>query len=731
MPEVSILVSARDSFSPSIKNMTNNIRGFSKEAEEAAQEIQNLEKKQESLCDQQAKLRVNLDELKSSLSAARKEFKLTGDEASRLNYEKAFKDIEKGTVAIRENTRAQRENDKAQRELMGTQSKGSNRAGFEKNLFSALASAGFTKMAGDMLAQGANQYVSSAFGSDVGSVFGSTLSGAATGAAMGMPLGPAGAAAGGVIGGAIGLASGGMNVAQKQDEAFKNAVQDVYNRLTQENVEMVQSGIGIAAEREIDQNAFSKMLGGDAMAKQFLGWVKDAAAETPMGYDDLTQMSRRLKTFGYDTEEIKDMLFTIGDTGAGTGSDTYGMQMMINGLGRIKQSGKTNLEYMNPMIERGVPVWDYLQKGLATDLGKELSIQEVQKMSSQNEINADDAVGYIMTGMKEDFGGLMEQQAKTFTGLTSTLEDMRSNIEAAAGEGFATMRKPAMEEQVEHYDMMGNKYEEAAGISGQLEAVQQNRRERIFRDRMTALFEGTDESGYAEALKTVRQAEMDLDEAENFDVQDTINQREDALATALANLQKIVDEAEAQAEAEYKGGSMEKSIENTNAELLDSLRGFLKEDDVWKMWGYNMGIEMGKGMMSVQPENTMVPTTATAQMRSAHSDAWNMDYLPLDNNKTPAPASPPRSAHGGVWDMDYPSPKAFGQSFVPYDNFPALLHQGERVLTASEARAADRGSIPPITITGNSFSVREEADIDKIAVALAQQLAKAMVTYAP
>lgn len=32
---------------------------------------------------------------------------------------------------------------------------------------------------------------------------------------------------------------------------------------------------------------------------------------------------------------------------------------------------------------------------------------------------------------------------------------------------------------------------------------------------------------------------------------------------------------------------------------------------------------------------------------------------------------------------------AFGMAYVPYDNFPALLHQGERVLTASQARTAD------------------------------------------
>lgn len=709
MPEVSIVVSARDSFSPSIKNMTNNMRGFSKEAEEAAKEIQNLEKKQESLCDQQAKLRVHMDELKSSLSAARKEFKLTGDETSRLNLESVYKEIAKVSDASNSCNREIRDTGRALHELDGIQSKSGNRAGTDKSILSSLAASGFTKMAGDVMAQGANFYVGSAFGSDAGSMFGSALSGAASGAAMGMTVGAP--VVGGLVGGAVGLVSGGLNVAQRQDDAFKSAVQDVYSRLTQENVAMVESGVNIAAIREIDRNAFSKMLGGDEMATQFLDWVKDAAAETPMGYDDLTQMSRRLKTFGYDTEEVKDMLLTIGDTGAGTGSDTYGMQMMINGLGRIKQSGKTNLEYMNPMIERGVPVWDYLQKGLAADLGKELSIQEVQKMSSQNEINADDAVGYIMTGMKEDFGGLMEQQSKTFTGLTSTLEDMRSNIEAAAGEGFTTMRKPAMEDQVEHYDMMGNKYEEAAGISGKLEAVQQNRQERIFRDRMTALFEGTDKSGYVEAQESVRLAEIALNRSLNYGAdQHTINVREDELAAALAETQRLIDAAEAQAESTYKGTDMEKSIENSNAELLDSLRSFLKEDDAWRTWGYNIGIEMGYGMMSVRPENAMTPKEPAS------------NYLTGD-----APAITTGSSYAA---SGY-APKAFGQSFVPYDNFPALLHQGERVLTASEARAADGGGTSPVTVTGNNFTVREEADIDKIALALAQQLMKARVSYAP
>ncbi len=70
--------------------------------------------------------------------------------------------------------------------------------------------------------------------------------------------------------------------------------------------------------------------------------------------------------------------------------------------------------------------------------------------------------------------------------------------------------------------------------------------------------------------------------------------------------------------------------------------------------------------------------------------------------------------------------EAYGLSYVPYDNFPARLHEGERVLTASEARTYGSGT-PTIAITGNSFSIREEADIDKVAKAIAHQLTKAYV----
>lgn len=67
---------------------------------------------------------------------------------------------------------------------------------------------------------------------------------------------------------------------------------------------------------------------------------------------------------------------------------------------------------------------------------------------------------------------------------------------------------------------------------------------------------------------------------------------------------------------------------------------------------------------------------------------------------------------------------AFGRARVPYDNFPALLHEGERVLTASESRSYGQGGGAPV-ITGNNFTIREEADVSKVASEIVRQMERA------
>jgi uncharacterized protein (DUF736 family) len=70
-----------------------------------------------------------------------------------------------------------------------------------------------------------------------------------------------------------------------------------------------------------------------------------------------------------------------------------------------------------------------------------------------------------------------------------------------------------------------------------------------------------------------------------------------------------------------------------------------------------------------------------------------------------------------------------GLDRVPYSGYKANLHKDEAVLTrgeASEWRAQQNGgSGGQILITGNTFNVRQESDIDAIAKALARQMANA------
>ena len=68
-------------------------------------------------------------------------------------------------------------------------------------------------------------------------------------------------------------------------------------------------------------------------------------------------------------------------------------------------------------------------------------------------------------------------------------------------------------------------------------------------------------------------------------------------------------------------------------------------------------------------------------------------------------------------------PHATGLKRVPYDGYPALLHEGEQVLTRVEAdqRKNNSGGIH-IAKLADSVVIREEADIDKVISGLYSKL---------
>ena len=75
---------------------------------------------------------------------------------------------------------------------------------------------------------------------------------------------------------------------------------------------------------------------------------------------------------------------------------------------------------------------------------------------------------------------------------------------------------------------------------------------------------------------------------------------------------------------------------------------------------------------------------------------------------------------------------AYGLNRVPYDGFPAVLHEGERVLTANEARAAGSGGGSGVTIQIGEVTVygADEAAAYQVAQIIASEVASAATNYA-
>jgi tape measure domain-containing protein len=649
----SIVISAKDNYSSAIKKMQATQTSFRKD-------LKSLQKELDTLNKNKLTLNMDLSKAKRELKDAEKAFGAVGDEAARLRLEAAQADYDN----IRQNldlvSRTAKQTARDMDNLTGVVSKSENRMGGAGGTLATLAKAGLFSMAGNAAADLGGVLASSAFGGPTGDAITSVLGGAASGAAMGSVAGPAGTAIGAAVGALTGAVQAFTAQYSSKDDAFKSVVQDTYNEIKQAQAESLSSGSEIAASRETAQISFTTLFGDADVAQDFLSDVTDFANVTPFLFDDLTAMSKVLKTYGYTVEELLPTMQKIGDAGAALGMGQEDMAAIATYLGRMKTTGKATLEYLTPLLERGIPVWDYLAQasGIAKD--------EVQEMVTRGLVPGAKAAEIIADYMGDDFAGSMEQQSQTYAGLASTMQGMQDEMNNALGEGYNEQRKLGMQEQIEWLSgESGEAMKEANRLIGEWQASLENEKERLLRESMDAVMTS---DAFAEA--------------------DSVEKG------------RMLAAAQAEANAEYLKSDGYQLQQEANEKLVDDIQVAMK--DVYLDAGYNMGLKFSEGVANaIKDAGGGVASVIAAELGGGYSGVS------------------PRMEH----ERGY----AYGIQRVPYDNFPALLHEGERVLTASQAR--EQGGAPTVQVTGNSFIVREEADIDRIATALCQKIADAQAAY--
>lgn len=651
MPDVSIVIKSTDRFSDAIKTMSHSAKSFSKD-------MDGMQSKLNALNKTKATLKVDVDKAKAELKSAEKQFAATGEsiddlEEKRLTFENALQNLR---LVSKEAANVEKQMLKTGDAFSKTENKASS--GFGSQMGGALktiAAAGGIKMIGDSVSQWANTLVTSTVGSNAGTIFSSLLSGATSGAAMGSLAGPIGTAIGAAIGGSVGLLNGGNQVFQKQDDAFKSYVQDAYDTVTQEQSSSLTTGSAIAAGRETDRISFATLFGDAGIADTYLANLVEMSNNTPFLYDDLTAMSKTLATYKYGADEILPVLQTIGDTGAALGMSTSDMTMVATALGRMKSSNKTSLEYLNILNDRGIGAVGMLADAYGVDQGK------MYDMISKGKIEGTKAAEIILQAMTDSFAGSMENQAKTFSGLTSTVEGLTQELDNAMGEGYNEGRMAGLQAQRDWLSgESGKAVQEANKAIGAWKAKLENSKEKYIRDAMDAMM-ASDEYQTAKA------------------------------SGDAAEMGRLIMEAKVQGMNEYNASDGAQLALESEKALVDSIRNDTSlNQDYWDA-GYEKGNWFTKGLAA----------------------GWS-----ITETLTPEEASKDAERLQTLKDLGL---YATGIDYVPYDNFPALLHQGERVQTAVEARSEDAGS-GGVQIVMYGTTIREDADIDRVASALLEKM---------
>lgn len=675
MPEINIAASFKDGgMLRGLKDLRTVTKGFKGDLEGTSKKLEELSRQ-----------KIDIESKLNGARKAAKDFNNVIKQTKGAFGEGFLKDALKETheyEAALQSVNAEIKNtQKEMRGLVSEENKRGNRSG--GGFFDSTVSGMIKKQAFDMITdvmqQGATYVISSAFDSETANVLGGAVSSAISGAIAGTAIaGPGiGTAIGAGIGVLSGAASGAIQNEQTKDEDFKSTVSDKYSEIKQAQSEFLTRGSKTAGQREIDKIAFDTLLG--EKSGEYLKWLKKTAAETPFSYSNMISMSKTLATYGYAAEEMRDMLIKIGDTGATLGLDENGMSMLVTGLGRMKVTNKTNAEYLNLLLERGVNVYKYLSEGFG------ISEDQIIKELQSGKLSGAKAAEILIEKMGEANAGAMEKMSHAFDGLTNTMEDFWENVEAAQGDAYNKARQASMENTVNWMDQNQESMEKMYSAIGTLEAQLQN----VFDKELYKKYEDIMNSEAGKIVAAIPEGATELTEEQ---------------MNAAREVQTRIATAKAEAEAEYMKTEGFEMRQQTEKDIISSLQEAVLP--VWYQYGYNLQLEINKGRMAAGMDNP--GSTGNPFIEAEKTGKGTVLGVPI---------TPVKKKKG-----------AYGFLSVPYDNYPTLLHQGERVLTASEARRYDGGK--GIVITGNTFTVREEADISRIAGELLRGIKAAKEGYA-
>ena len=180
------------------------------------------------------------------------------------------------------------------------------------------------------------------------------------------------------------------------------------------------------AELETQRKSLEQLTGSAEKTNKIIKELQDFGAVTPFTSSELIEQTKRLKAFGFETEELVDTTKRLADVAGATGADLTGI---ATAFGQIRAKGKLQQEENLQLLERGVNITDELKKIT------KLQGDEFESAMRKGKIGADlvNQALINLTSQGGIFAGGATAQADTLNGKLSTLQDTIDTLARTIG----------------------------------------------------------------------------------------------------------------------------------------------------------------------------------------------------------------------------------------------------------------------------------------------------------
>lgn len=663
---ISIVMKMNDDISGKLKSIASTSKGVSKEFEVLQNRADALGKRYADFNQQAAKTAAEALDVKRSMDEAAKAFKETGDEADRVRFQQLREEYQALTDSAKTYSDEAKKTQKAMRETYDQVRKLDDGSSGSGSSRGMTGSSLLGTLGKAGLLNMAGDAASQWANTFVSSAAGTQIGGLFSGALSGAA---SGAAMGSLVGlPAIGAAiGGGLGLLTSGSQVFEQR-DDAFKSYVQEAYDSV-------TQEQTDALSAGSTIAGSREQTLMAFSQKLGGDQAATAYLDQVKAMAKSTNYTYDqiTGYSKLLLNSYGT------DETLDVLMRLSdataGLNLNSSDNELWIAGLSRMRTTGKVTQEYLnyfsERGL--DVYQALANatgadkSQIADLVSDGKISGGTAAQAILDYIDQTFGGLSEKLASTYDAMVDNLGDYEAELDAAMGEGYNEGRKSGLQAQMDWLSgESGEAVEEANRAIGAWKAELENQKEQYIRDAMDAMMASNE---YQSAKAAGDAAEMG----------------------------RLIMQAKVQGMNEYNASDGAQEALAAEKALVDGIREDTSlNQDYWDA-GYEKGQWFTKGLVA-----------------SIGGNYVEYESLPGDIS----------------YNADTGNSNAYGLKYVPYDGYHAMLHQGEQVLTAEEARRQSRSGAGglSVTITG-PVSVRQDSDIDAIVMRLADEIEARALVY--